>query len=157
MTLRPVARRRRALRRAPRGPVPAAEGQPGAARARSHCRFVPPRIHFIPDSLTYSGHLFLKRQCDSTLGATRHDHLQDDDTGAAYDSSAIYQSYAELALIEGAALLHEAEQHGRGCRECAGGEAVRSRGSADMGSRVFFTTPPPPPAHLLISRSSIRF
>ena len=43
----------------------------GEARARSHCRFVPPLIHFIPDSLTlltYSLPLFLQRQCDRTLG-----------------------------------------------------------------------------------------
>jgi phytoene dehydrogenase-like protein len=40
----------------------------GGARARLHCRFVPPLIHFIPDSLTYSVPLFLKRQCDRTLG-----------------------------------------------------------------------------------------
>ena len=25
-----------------------------ARRARLHCRFAPPRVHFIPDSLTYS-------------------------------------------------------------------------------------------------------
>jgi nucleoside-diphosphate-sugar epimerase len=39
-----------------------------ARRARSRCRFVPPPIHFIPDSLTYSVPLFVKRQCDRTLG-----------------------------------------------------------------------------------------
>jgi hypothetical protein len=36
----------------------------GGRRARLHCRFVLPRIHFIPDLLTYSVPLFLKRQCD---------------------------------------------------------------------------------------------
>ena len=36
-------------------------------RARSHCRFVLQVIHFIPDLLTYSVPLFLKRQCDRTL------------------------------------------------------------------------------------------
>ena len=41
----------------------------GAIRARSHCRFVPPLIHFIPDSLKYSVPLLLKRQCDPTPGA----------------------------------------------------------------------------------------
>ena len=41
----------------------------GAARARSHCCCAPPHIHFIPDLLTYSVPLFLKRQCDRTLGA----------------------------------------------------------------------------------------
>jgi hypothetical protein len=41
----------------------------GADRARSHCRFVLPLIHFIPDLRTYSPPLFLKRQCDRTLGA----------------------------------------------------------------------------------------
>ena len=40
----------------------------GTARARSHCRFATPLIHFIPDSLTYSVPLFLKRQCDRALG-----------------------------------------------------------------------------------------
>jgi hypothetical protein len=40
----------------------------GGARARSHCRFVPPLIHFIPDLLAYSVPLNLKRQCDRTLG-----------------------------------------------------------------------------------------
>jgi hypothetical protein len=40
----------------------------GAPRARSHCCFVLSPIHFIPDSLTYSVPLFLKRQCDRTLG-----------------------------------------------------------------------------------------
>ena len=38
---------------------------------RSHCRFVPPLIHFIPYSLTYSVPLFLKRQCDRTLAGGR--------------------------------------------------------------------------------------
>jgi hypothetical protein len=40
----------------------------GTDRARSHCRFLPPPIHFIPDSLTYSVALFLKRQYDRTPG-----------------------------------------------------------------------------------------
>jgi hypothetical protein len=40
---------------------------PGAARDRSHCRFVLPLIRFIPESLTYSAPLFLKRHCDRTL------------------------------------------------------------------------------------------
>jgi hypothetical protein len=40
----------------------------GGLRARSHRRFVPPLIHAIPYSLTYSVPLFLKRQCDRTLG-----------------------------------------------------------------------------------------
>jgi hypothetical protein len=39
-----------------------------AAPGLAHCRFVLPFIHFIPDSLTYSVPLFLKRQCDRTLG-----------------------------------------------------------------------------------------
>ena len=38
------------------------------ARARPHPRFVLPLIHFIPDLLTYLVPLFLKRQCDRTLG-----------------------------------------------------------------------------------------
>jgi hypothetical protein len=40
----------------------------GGARARSHCRFVLPPIHFIPDSLTYSVSLSLKRPRDRTPG-----------------------------------------------------------------------------------------
>jgi hypothetical protein len=40
----------------------------GELRARSLCRFVLPRIHFIPDLLTYLVTLFLKRRCDRTLG-----------------------------------------------------------------------------------------
>ena len=40
----------------------------GPDRARSHCRFVPPLTHFIPDELTYSVPLFLNRQCGRTPG-----------------------------------------------------------------------------------------
>jgi hypothetical protein len=40
----------------------------GGDRARSHCHFARPLVHFTPDSLTYSVPLFLKRQCDRTLG-----------------------------------------------------------------------------------------
>jgi ankyrin repeat protein len=46
-----------------------ADGE-GATRARSHCRFASPLIHFTPELLTYSVPLFLKRQCDRTLGDT---------------------------------------------------------------------------------------
>jgi hypothetical protein len=46
-------------------PIARVRGEP---RARSHCRFAPPLIHFTPESLTYSVHLFLKRQCDPTPG-----------------------------------------------------------------------------------------
>ena len=38
----------------------------GTPRARSHYRFVPPSIYFIPDSRTYPAPLFLRRQCDRT-------------------------------------------------------------------------------------------
>ena len=41
----------------------------GAYRVRSHCRFALLFDHFIPDTLTYSAPLFLKRQRDGTLGA----------------------------------------------------------------------------------------
>jgi hypothetical protein len=51
----------------------------GAARARSHCRFVLPLIYLIPDSLTYSVALFLKRQCDRTLGDADEDEKEDED------------------------------------------------------------------------------
>jgi hypothetical protein len=50
---------------------PRAAGPPalqGLPRAGSHCRFVLPLIHLIPDSLRDSGPLFLKRQCDRILG-----------------------------------------------------------------------------------------
>ena len=43
----------------------------GGSRARSHRRFAPPLIRFIPDPLTYSAPLFLKRQCDRTPGGMR--------------------------------------------------------------------------------------
>jgi hypothetical protein len=42
-------------------------------RARSHCRFVPPLNHFIPESITYSVPLFLKRHCDRTVGGRLRD------------------------------------------------------------------------------------
>jgi hypothetical protein len=46
-------------------------GPPGRrARARSHCRFPPPPIHFIPDPPRDSVPLFLKRQCDRTPGTS---------------------------------------------------------------------------------------
>ena len=38
----------------------------GGLRARSHCRFVLLLIQFIPESLTYSVPLILKRQCNRT-------------------------------------------------------------------------------------------
>ena len=37
----------------------------------SHCRFVLAHIRFIPDLLRYSVPLFLKRQCERTLGPAR--------------------------------------------------------------------------------------
>ena len=43
----------------------------GDPRARSHCRFAPPLIRFIPYSLRESVPLFLKRQYDQTLGRLR--------------------------------------------------------------------------------------
>jgi hypothetical protein len=45
----------------------------GGDRARSHCRFVLPLIHFTLDSLTYSVPLFLKRHYDRTLGGDAGD------------------------------------------------------------------------------------
>ena len=47
----------------------------GELRARSHCRFVIPLIHFMPDSLTYSVLLYLKRHCDRTAGGHREGGL----------------------------------------------------------------------------------
>jgi hypothetical protein len=52
-------------------PVQALRGAGGRAWARSHSRFVPPLTRFIPYSLRYSVPLFLKRQCDRTLGRAR--------------------------------------------------------------------------------------
>jgi hypothetical protein len=56
-----VPRRRAAAppRRAPHAAWP-------QDRVRSHCRFVPPLLLFIPDSLRDSAPLFLKQPCDRT-------------------------------------------------------------------------------------------
>jgi hypothetical protein len=54
----------------------------GEHRARSHYHFVPSFIRCTPDSLTYSVPLFLKRQCDRTLG----EHVQG---GAHYEIGTI--------------------------------------------------------------------
>jgi hypothetical protein len=43
----------------------------GELRARSHCRFAPPLIHFITYSRMYSVPLLLKRQCDRAPGELR--------------------------------------------------------------------------------------
>ena len=40
----------------------------GDPSAPSHCHVVLPLIHLIPDPVAYSVPLFLKRQCDRTLG-----------------------------------------------------------------------------------------
>jgi hypothetical protein len=45
---------------------PSLRGAWGAGRARSRNRFAPPLTHFIPDPLTHSVPLYLKRQCDRT-------------------------------------------------------------------------------------------
>ena len=92
MTSRPMARRRADLRRGvlglARDPRRAAPPLRGRARARSHCRyFAPPLIHFIPDSLTYSAPLFLKRQRDRTVGRAGHVHLLEDDLEWLRDGS----------------------------------------------------------------------
>jgi hypothetical protein len=47
----------------------------GKEGARSYCRFVLPLIHFIPESLTYSVPIFLKRQCDRTPGKDAAGHV----------------------------------------------------------------------------------
>jgi hypothetical protein len=54
---------------------PWAASRGGSIRARSHSRFVLPLIRFIPDALTYSVPLLLKRQCDPTLGSMQADPL----------------------------------------------------------------------------------
>jgi hypothetical protein len=48
-----------------------ASTQPGTARARLHCRVALPSIRVISEWLIYSVPLFLKRQCDRTLGTAR--------------------------------------------------------------------------------------
>ena len=53
------------------GGVRGAGGGGGGRRARSHCRFGLPPIRFIPGAPTYSVPLFLKGQCDRTLGGRR--------------------------------------------------------------------------------------
>jgi hypothetical protein len=53
-----------AVRREP--PPPPHRGPSGA---RSHCRFLPPRIRLLPGSLTESVPLSLKRQCDNATNA----------------------------------------------------------------------------------------
>jgi hypothetical protein len=44
-------------------------GGGSGGRARSHCRFVLPFPHFIPDSRIHSVPRVLRRQCDRTLGS----------------------------------------------------------------------------------------
>ena len=63
-------RHARALRHCDRGSLrgPPREHASGRRRARAHCRFAPPFILSVPDSLTYLVHVSLKRQCDRTLG-----------------------------------------------------------------------------------------
>ena len=56
--------------------APDRRGEPGV---RSHCRFAPPPIHFIPDSRTYSVPQFLKRQCDRSRGEPPAEQVGDAD------------------------------------------------------------------------------
>jgi hypothetical protein len=55
----------------------------GVTRARSHCCFAPPLIHFIPDSLMHSVPLSRQRQCARTLGVISAEEfytaMRDDD------------------------------------------------------------------------------
>ena len=68
---RAVTRRRSRSSGSSRCRQPRRSAARGASRARSHCRFAPPLIRFIPYSRTYAVPLFLKRQCDRTLDARR--------------------------------------------------------------------------------------
>jgi hypothetical protein len=87
----------------------AAAAADGALRARSHCRFVPPLIHFTPDSLTYLVPLFLKRQCDRTLGALLSPYVDDGavniacakGTAPQYDACAVRQGTASTRCVNG--------------------------------------------------------
>jgi hypothetical protein len=72
----------------------------GSNRAQSHCRLVLPLIHFIPDSQAYNFRctLFLKRQCDQTLGSNRPTsvfNLTD-----PWWAEAVASRYAALALSD---------------------------------------------------------
>ena len=103
------------------GRAPGAAGvvealRPGAPRARSHCRFVLPFIHFIPNLLTYSVPQVLKRQCDRTLGVPRTQlqgarrHAQIHRAGgapsgrcqgcAAHSSLVIYHTLSTVVMID---------------------------------------------------------
>jgi hypothetical protein len=84
--------------------------QSGGSRARSHCCFAPPLIRFIPDSLTYSVPLFLKRQCDRTLGGSERHEAPDDGDGGdrAAERQTLVGSGIDSAAAAGlAALLPE--------------------------------------------------
>jgi hypothetical protein len=65
---------RQTLSGVPEATAGASGGAPsggGGARARSHWRYVQPLIRCIPYVLMHSAPLFLKRQCDPTLGGAR--------------------------------------------------------------------------------------
>jgi hypothetical protein len=67
-------------------------------RARSQRRFVPPLIHFIPDSLRDSVPLFPRRQCDRTLGVPdQTDAL----TRATRRAGRILRACSQLAASKG--------------------------------------------------------
>ena len=73
------------------------EEEGGTRRARSHCRFLPPLIQrFIPDFLTYSVLLFLKRQCDRTLGTL----WAADDADSAEEEESVEASGDEEVLLD---------------------------------------------------------
>ena len=101
-----------------------AEAPDGANRARLHGCFVPPLIHFIPHSLTYSVHLFLKRQCDRTIGAkarrlfNQRKHRR---TKAKKGRFAAFAEWLLTAAPGGAAALRE----GVGVLDVAGGNSRR--------------------------------
>ena len=81
----------------------------GADRARSHCCFVLLPIHFIPDSLTCSAPLFLKRQCDRTLGADPN-ALTDKGLCPLFTAAVINFTEAIPLLLEHGALVDTPSQ-----------------------------------------------
>jgi hypothetical protein len=82
----------------------------GELRARSHCRFAPPLIQLIPDSLTYSVPLFLKRQCDRTPGELSYWKFaklySDDQWEAWFERNLCFSKEHTKFLLEKLAKIH---------------------------------------------------
>ena len=99
------------LRIRPEGPGGARPG--GGGRARSHCRFVLPLIHFTPDLLTYAVPVFLKRQCDQTLGLLWA-------TGTRATGSGATSSTGDSGEDESTKYCRSVDPTGKDWRDCEG-------------------------------------